>query len=74
LITPEENLAYAEGIVDVGAIVQSYFENPLKEQSISLLADAISRRRRLVIPVTEIIGAYHIATKYLGVPRLAAKS
>jgi predicted nucleic acid-binding protein len=71
--TPGESLAYPDGVVDVGIIVPSCFENPLKEQSTVFLADVLSQSRRAAIPVTSVIGAYHIATRYLRVPRMTVK-
>lgn len=69
----EENLDY-EGIVDVSVLVPSCFDNPLKEYSIAFLQDALLSRRRVLLPVSAVIGAYHITTRYLGVPRVLVKS
>ena len=65
--------AYPEGVVDVSIIVPTCFENPLKEESISFLSDVLLQKRKTAIPVTALIGAYHIATRYLHIPRLAVK-
>lgn len=71
--TPEENSVYHEGVVDVGILVPACFENPLKEHSIDLIAAILSREKTAVVPVSSIIGAYHIATRYLKVSKVAVK-
>jgi len=71
--TPEESLAYPEGVADVSIIVVVCFENPLKEHGIAFLSDALARKRRVIIPIAAVIGAYHIATRYLKVSRLSVK-
>ena len=71
--TPGENSAYPDGVVDVGIIVPTCFENPLKEHSTAFLADVLTQRKKAAIPVTAIIGAYHVATRYLRVPRMTVK-
>jgi len=72
--TPGENSAYPDGVVDVGIIVPTCFENPLKEHSTAFLADVLTQRKKAAIPVTAVIGAYHVATRYLRVPRMTAKN
>jgi len=57
----------------VGVIVPSCFENPLKEHSVAFISDALTQRRRITIPVTAIIRAYHVATRYLRVPRMTVR-
>ncbi|MBN2336411.1 hypothetical protein JXL21_12705 [Candidatus Bathyarchaeota archaeon] len=71
--TRGENSAYPDGVVDVGVLVPTCFMNPLKEQSTAFIADVLTQSRQAAIPVTAVIGAYHIATRYLRVPRLTAK-
>jgi len=71
--TLEASSAYPEGVLDVSVIIPACFENPLKEYSVAFLADVLSQKRRAAIPVTAVIGAYHIATRYLRAPRLAVK-
>ncbi len=73
MTTPKESLAYPEGVVDVGIIVTACFNNPLKEHSITFLRNILLQRKKAAIPVTSIIGAYHIATRYLRISRLAVK-
>jgi predicted nucleic acid-binding protein len=71
--TPGENSAYPNGVVDVDIVVPTCFDNPLKEHSTAFLADVLTQRKQAVIPITAIIGAYHIATRYLRVPRMTVK-
>jgi predicted nucleic acid-binding protein len=73
LSTPEESLAYVDGVVDVSILVPICFQNPLKDLATDFLAETLLERRRAIIPVTSIIGAYHIATRYLRTPKLAVK-
>lgn len=67
------SLVYPEGIVDVGIIAIVCFDNPLKEYGVRFLTDVLSQKIRVAIPVSTIIGAYHIATRYLKVPHLSVK-
>ena len=69
----EENSVCPEGVIDVGVLVPCCFENPLKQYSISFLSEVLKQKKRALIPVSAILGAYHITTRYLKVPRLAAK-
>jgi predicted nucleic acid-binding protein len=72
----EENLVFhpdIEGILDVGVIVPSCFENPLKEESARFLQDVLVGRKKALIPISAVLGAYHILTSYLGVSRMSAK-
>jgi len=62
-----------DSILDVSVLIPACFENPLKEYSINLIADALSQRTRAVLPITAVIGAYHITTRYLKVSRLDVK-
>jgi len=71
--TPGESSAYPDGVVDVGILVPTCFENPLKEHSTTFVADVLAGRKRAAIPVTAIIGAYHVATRYLRAPRMTVK-
>lgn len=65
--------AYPEGVLDVGILVPACFENPLKEYSITFLSEVLTQKKRAALPASAIIGAYHIATRYLRVPKMAAK-
>jgi predicted nucleic acid-binding protein len=71
--TPVESLAYPEGVVDVSVLVPACFENPLKEYSIEFIEGVLTRNRAAVVPVTALIGAYHVLTRYLRVPKVDAK-
>jgi predicted nucleic acid-binding protein len=57
----------------VGILVPACFENPLEEESVRFISDVLSGRRPGTLPLTSVLGAYHILTRYLGVPRLAVK-
>jgi predicted nucleic acid-binding protein len=66
-------LACPEGVVDVSIVVPSCFENPLKDHSITFLSEVLKQEKRALIPIPVILGAYHITTRYLGVPRVTAR-
>ena len=70
---PSASLDYVDGVVDVSVVVPACFENPLKEAAVEFLGEALALRRKAIIPVTAVLGAYHIATKYLKAPRRAVK-
>ncbi len=61
-----------EGVVDVGPIILSHFENPAKDAAIEFLSDVLKWRRRCIIPTSTILGAYHILTRYLRVEKVSA--
>ncbi len=67
------NLEYSEGVVDVSIIVPMCFENPLKKLATEFLGDVLALKRKATIPLTAVLGAYHIVTKYLKAPRRAVK-
>lgn len=67
------NSGFIEGVVDVSIIIPVCFKNPLKKFAVDFLSNILKLKRVCIIPVSAIIGAYHIVTKYLGVPRLHAK-
>ena len=69
----EGSSAYPEGIVDVGIVVVALFDDPLKAEAVRFLADVLRFRRRIAIPVTAVIGAYHVATRYLKLPQVEVK-
>ncbi|MCX8189222.1 MAG: PIN domain-containing protein [Nitrososphaeria archaeon] len=62
-------LVYSEGVVDVSIIVPACFNNPLKDDSISFISQVLTGKKKATIPISSIIGAYHITTQYLKVPR-----
>jgi predicted nucleic acid-binding protein len=69
----EESLGYIEGVLDVSIVVPTCFENPLKEESVSFLREVLTGRKKVLLPVSAVIGTYHIVTSYLGVSRVSAK-
>lgn len=71
--TLRESLGYVEGVVDVSIIVPACFQNPLKEYAVDFLTKVLTLKTRDVIPVTAVLGAYHIATRYLKAPKLPVK-
>jgi predicted nucleic acid-binding protein len=64
---------YPEGVIDVGIIVVSLFKNPLQERAVEFLSDVLIQRRRISIPVSAVLGAFHIATRYLRLPMVEVK-
>jgi predicted nucleic acid-binding protein len=68
-----ESLAYPEGVVDVSVLIPACFDNPLKERSVAFLSEVLTQRKRAALPVSAILGAYHIATRYLRAPKVAVK-
>ena len=66
-------MAYPEGVLDVSILVPVCFENPLKEHSIAFLSEVLTQKKRAALPVSAVLGAYHIATRYLGAPKMAVK-
>jgi hypothetical protein len=64
---------HPDGVIDVGIIVVSIFKNPLREEAVKFLRDVLLRRRRAAIPVTAILGAFHIATRYLKLPTMGVR-
>ena len=71
--TPRESLESADGVIDVSILIPTVFNNPLREEAIEFIAEILSGRRKVVIPTSTILGAYHIATRYLRIPRLIVK-
>jgi len=66
-------LAYPEGVLDVSILIPACFENPLKEHTIAFLSEVLTQKKRAALPVSAVMGAYHIATRYLGTPKIAVK-
>jgi len=54
-----------EALVDVGIIVLAHFRNPARKYAAQLLLDALTLKKRILIPVSTYLGAYIIMTKYL---------
>ncbi len=71
--TQRESSVYPEGVLDVSILIPACFENPLKEHSIAFIAEVLTQNRRVALPTSAVIGAYHIATRYLRVPKVAVK-
>ena len=65
--------ACPEGVLDVGIIVPACFDNPLRQASVEFISDVLTQKRNAVLPVPAVIGAYHIVTRYLRVPKVAVK-
>ncbi|WP_457548813.1 hypothetical protein [Archaeoglobus sp.] len=61
-----------EGVIDVGIIVISHFENPAKNSALDFLSDVLKWKRKCIIPTSAILGAYHILTRYLKVEKTSA--
>ena len=61
-----------EGVIDTGVVVIAHFKNPAMEEAFKFLSDALTWRRRILIPVSTIMGAYHVMTEYLGVTKVSA--
>jgi len=66
-------LGSVEGVIDVSIIIPVCFQNPLKKFAVEFIKKVLLLEKRVIIPVTAIIGAYHIATRYIGVPRADAR-
>jgi len=66
-------LASPEGVLDVGVLVPLCFENPLKEEAVHFVSDVLTLKKPAVIPLTALLGAYHIVTRYLKVPPIQVK-
>ena len=55
--TPNASLAY-DGVLDVSIVIPTLFENPLKEDSVTFMADALSLKRRIILMnTTELPGS-----------------
>lgn len=64
---PEE--AGYTGVVDVGIVLVSLFNNPLRNDAIEFMGEVLARRNLAAIPTSTFLGAYHIATRYLRCPK-----
>jgi len=65
----ERSSVYIDGIIDVSIIVPACFDNPIRDKALRFLEDALIQEIRVKIPVSAILGAYHITTRYLRAPR-----
>jgi len=68
-----ENLESISGIVDVGIIVISHFENPARLEALVFLKKVLKREIKALIPVTTFLGAYYIMINCLRLPRKEVK-
>lgn len=66
-------MASIEAVIDVSIIIPAFFDNPLRDQAVKLISDILAQRRRAIIPITSLIGAYHVTTRYLKTSRLIVK-
>ncbi len=62
------------GVIDIGYIVVAHFENPIQEEMILFLESVLEWKRRLGIPSSTFLGAFHILTSYLRVSPIDAKN
>lgn len=69
----ESSVYYPEGVIDTCIIAVSLFRSPLYEESVVFLSKVLSQEIRAAIPLTSIIGAIHIVTRYLRFPLDEAK-
>ena len=46
-----------EGIVDVGIVVIAHFRNPARKYAAQFLRDALTLKKRIVVPLIVYIGA-----------------
>lgn len=58
-----------EALIDVGIIVIAHFKNPARGYASKLLFDALTLKKRILIPTSTYLGAYIIMTKYLKIKR-----
>ncbi len=52
-------------MVDVGIIVLAHLRNPARIYAAQLLLDALTLKKRILIPVNTYLGAYVVMTRYL---------
>ena len=64
----ENSAYYPDGVVDICIIVVSLFYNPLYELAVEFISKILAREVNAAIPLTSIIGATHIVTRYLRIP------
>jgi hypothetical protein len=65
--TLEESLAYhPNGVVDVDIIIVTLLKIPYGV--VKFLSDVLSQKKRAAIPVTAVLGAFHVTTRYLKLP------
>ena len=69
----EEKSASPDGVLDVSILVPACFQNPLNEYSVDFISKVLTQEKPAALPTSAILGAYHITTRYLGVPKPAAR-
>jgi len=65
----KKSWASFEGIVDVGPIVVAHCDNPCKDEMLEFLSNVFLGHPPALLPLSSILGAYHVLTRYLRVPR-----
>jgi predicted nucleic acid-binding protein len=59
--------------VDTCILVVSLFKNPLHGHATEFVSEVLEQRRRALIPLTAVVGAFHVATRYLRLPATDVK-
>jgi len=54
-----------KALVDVGIIVLAHFRNPARKYAAQLLLDALTLKKRILVPINTYLGAYVIMARYL---------
>jgi hypothetical protein len=60
----ESSVYYPDGAVDVGIVVVSPLKTPTGGE-VNLLSDMLLQRKHAAIPLTAVLDASHVATRYL---------
>jgi len=63
------SLESIEAVADVSVILPVCFQNPLKKLAVEFIREALMLEKKIVLPITAILGAYHIATRYIKASR-----
>ena len=58
-----------EAVADVSVILPVCFQTPLKKPAVEFIREALMLEKKIVLPITAILGAYHIATRYIKASR-----
>jgi len=64
----ENSAYYPDGVVDTCIIVASLFSNPLYKLAVEFISKILAQEVNAAIPLTSILGATHIVTRYLRIP------
>ncbi len=65
----KKSWASIEGIVDVGPIVVAHCDNPCKDAMVEFLSGVFLGHPPAILPMSSILAAYHVLTRYLRVSR-----